>query len=269
MWTTKNGFSLYRCATCKLIFVAPIPETSALIYNEEYFDGATHGFGYVNYDEDKEPMIPVFEEYLRLIMESLGRTGTLLDVGAATGFFVRLAINRGFKAEGIELSTHAASRAQARGLPVRGGTLADVEGRFDCITMLDVIEHVPDPKREIEKVATLLPPGGILVINTPDAGSLFARALGKRWHLLVPPEHLFYFNRDNMQHLLEERGFEVLKNTTIGKSFTLSYIAKTLYKWTSFSPFNWVASLCAHSILRRIAIPLNLRDNMFVLARKK
>ena len=155
--------------------------------------------------EDKEPMVPAFLKYLDLISSALAsKKGKLLDVGAATGFFVRLAENAGFSGMGIEISDHAASQGRSKGLKIQTGTLSSVAGTFDCITMLDLIEHVPNPRAEITKAAELLREGGVLVINTPDAGSMFARVMGKRWHLICPPEHLYYFNRRNMKRLLEE-----------------------------------------------------------------
>lgn len=251
------------------MFVHPLPQSTTDIYQKDYFEGAHEGFGYVDYDADKEPMVPTFERYLHAIREKLGGAGALLDVGAATGFFVSLALRAGFSARGVELSAHAAERARQKGIDVQTGTLADVSGTFDCITMLDVIEHVPDPRAELTRAARLLRAGGVLVINTPDVGSLVARVLGKRWHLIVPPEHLHYFNRSTMRRLLEEVGFEVVTETTIGKSFTPQYILKTLYKWTKWRMFEWIANDVQHSILARLAIPVNLHDNMIVIARKR
>lgn len=265
---TKNAHTIFRCTQCRLLFVHPLPRSTADIYEADYFGGAQKGFGYVEYDADKEPMIPTFMTYLSHIRRLLGKEVKLLDVGAATGFFVGLAKKEGFDAQGIEISEHAAAKARDKGFDVKTGTLSDVSGVFDCITMLDVIEHVPDPRSEILKAAALLRKDGALVVNTPDSGSLVARLLGKHWHLIVPPEHLYYFNRNTMRALLEEAGFSVVLEKTIGKSFTPQYILKTLYKWTHVTIFDWLARACQKTFLGRLSIPLNLHDNMFVIARK-
>ena len=73
--------------------------------------------------------------------------------------------------------------------------------------------------------------GGLIAINTPDSGSFIAKLLGKRWHLLVPPEHLVIFNRVNLDLLLKSCGFEVLWTGKIGKKFTLQYIFQILANW--------------------------------------
>ncbi len=250
------------------MFVHPLPDPTH-VYDKSYFEGAEQGFGYVNYDEDKEPMVPTFHKYLRKIRKELGGAGRLLDVGAATGFFVELAQKDGFKAEGIEISDHAASLGRKKGRAVKTGFLSDVVGEFDCITMLDVIEHVLDPKQELMSAAARLRSGGILIVNTPDSGSLLARTLGLKWHHVGPPEHLYYFNRSNLRTLLEKAGFTLVEETTIGKSFTIKYILKTLHRATGLSLFGHLAKLFTHSPLSRISLPLNLYDNMFIVARKK
>ncbi len=264
----KSGFALYACGDCGFTFVFPTP-TSVGVYQEDYFSGATAGYGYVNYDSDKEPMVPVFEDYLRQVATfTQGRN--LLDVGAATGFFLGIAKRFGYAVQGVDLSPYAAKCASEKGISVRTGTLSDVpaEETFDIITMFDVIEHVPDPIGELEQARTRLATGGVLVINTPDIGSWYARLMGMRWHLIVPPEHLSYFSRRTMQSLLEKKGFTVLKITSVGKRFTLQYICKTLHAWQRLSVWKYLADTCGRSRFGRLALPLNLGDNMFVVARK-
>lgn len=263
----KAGYSLYRCPSCKLLFVHPVPATDS-VYSKDYFSGAEQGHGYVDYDRDKKPMIPVFEEYVRRIITLRPSRGALLDVGAATGFFVEIARRMGFAARGVELSDYAAQVGRAKGLDIMTGTLADIDGRFDALTMLDVIEHVPDPRTELMRAYALLNPGGVLIINTPDQGSFYAHLMGARWHLIVPPEHLYYFTRKNLSALLEECGFAVVEATTIGKSFTLPYIFKTLYGWQGLGLWRWLESAANRTFLKRISIPINLRDNMFIVAQK-
>ncbi|MDO8522613.1 MAG: class I SAM-dependent methyltransferase [bacterium] len=269
-FSKKNGHDIVRCTACGLLFVYPIHASSSDIYNRDYFEGASKGFGYVNYDEDKEPMKPVFLKYLNIIDAELGgKRGKLLDVGAATGYFVRLARDAGYDAEGVDISEHAAMLGRAKGLRVHTGTIEDASGIYDCITMLDLIEHVPDPRAVIKKAASLLRRRGVLIINAPDAGSLLARILGRYWHLISPPEHLYYFNRSNMRRLLDEEGFDVARMTTIGKWFTIKYIFKVLGRSTHIGLFQKISSFFSNKSLTRLSLPVNLRDNMFVVARRR
>ena len=267
----KNKCDVYSCNLCQSRFVYPVPDSSS-VYSEDYFSGASNGFGYTNYDADKQAMVPVFEGYMKHIIALRPGRGALFDIGAATGFFLAIAARFGFSVSGVEISAYAADAARKKGIDVTTGTLVDLpkeSGPYDVVTMLDVIEHLSDPCAELARVHAFLKPGGILIINTPDAGSLYARLLGSHWHLFVPPEHLVYFNRHSMRTALEQTGYRVISISTVGKKFTLPYIFKTLYMWQHLSLWKWLSEHTQGTWIRHIALPLNLFDNMFVVAEKK
>ena|SRR3989344_3814760 len=271
-WGAKDGFVFHRCPSCGFIFTTSIPETTAPLYSQDYFQGATKGFGYVDYDRDKSPMRRTFERYLDEIERYASNKGRLLDVGAATGYFLELAAKHGWQTHGIEISEYAASVARAKGLAVRTGTLETVEvpqSSCDVVTLWDVIEHVPDPKAALRRIHSLLRPGGLLAINTPDGTSLLAKLLKARWHLVVPPEHLFFFGPRNFQKLIEPIGFEVLTTKKIGKKFTIPYIFQTIGNGRHSKFLKRIATWTERSPLKHFGIPINLYDNFFLIARKK
>ncbi|MEK7084194.1 MAG: methyltransferase domain-containing protein, partial [Patescibacteria group bacterium] len=115
---------------------------------------------------------------------------------------------------------------------------------------------------------SLLLPNGMIALSTPDVGSMVARVLGKRWHAYVPPEHLWYFSGSTMRRLLERNGFSDITVRKIGKRFTLAYMAKTLATTHPSRFAALMASFIQKTGLGAIVIPFNLRDNIFVTARK-
>jgi 2-polyprenyl-3-methyl-5-hydroxy-6-metoxy-1,4-benzoquinol methylase/transcription elongation factor Elf1 len=281
-FTEKNTYKLYSCNSCKLLFLYPLPTTLDTVYDASYFSGAEGGFGYTDYDADKEPMIPVFGKYLDIIETYIPRISKnstndpdkerkLLDVGAATGFFMAMAEKRGWKTIGVEFSDFAVQQGKKKGLDLYTGDIhlqALQPESFDVITLFDVVEHMLYPEKDLARAYELLKPGGIIVVNTPNAQSLFAKTMGKRWHLIVPPEHVHYFSPENLSVLVERVGFSVKEIKTIGKKFTPQYILKTLYKWSHFSVFNKAADMSQKSFLRNVAVPINLHDNFFLIAQK-
>lgn len=241
------------------------------IYSQEYFAGAREGFGYVDYDEDKSAMADTFETYLDLLAKLHPHLGDLLDVGAATGFFLDLARQRGWKPCGVEPSKYASLVASQKDLTVHCGVLEEVnlpDTSFDVVTMWDVIEHVRDPAQLLKAACRVLRPAGTLALNTPDSRSLLARLLGLKWHLVVPPEHLVLFSQDSIRKLLESNGFKVTALHRIGKHFTIQYVLQTLARWQGLTLWNKAAELCRRSSFGNWGIPINLRDNMFILAQK-
>lgn len=266
----KNNCEIYKCLKCGLLFVWP-QRNFQDIYAPDYFNGASQGFGYVNYEQDKQMTKEIFNSYLNEIEAVRNIKDTILDVGAATGVFLECARSRGWQTEGVELSDYAVEKAREKGLNVARGTivdLADKENYFGVITYLDVLEHLPDARSELKMARKLLKDGGILVINTPDAGSFFSRICGRHWHLFTPPEHLIFFNSANLKKMLEEENFKVLLIEKIGKRFTLRYIFQTLANNQNFFIWQWLAGFFKKSSLGKLAIPLNLRDNIFVVAQK-
>jgi 2-polyprenyl-3-methyl-5-hydroxy-6-metoxy-1,4-benzoquinol methylase len=269
----KNSFDIYRCNGCDTYFPWPIPneEQTLEIYGQDYFSGATEGSGYVDYDRDKQPMVPAFQQYLDRIEHYQPARGTLLDIGAATGFFLKLAKARNWSVLGVEPSAHASGLGRRDGLDIRTGIF--VTGLYppaslDVITLWDVIEHVPQPKMLIDAALEALKPGGLLALNTPDSKSVLARMLKAKWHLVVPPEHLFLMNSVSLKKLLEPN-FEILETDRIGKRFTLQYVMETLYHWQKLSIWNSLHKMVQGKAAGRIELPINLRDNIFILARKR
>jgi SAM-dependent methyltransferase len=94
----------------------------------------------------------------------------------------------------------------------------------DAVTCWDVIEHVPDPRSALERLRGRLKPGGRLFLSTPDAGSLLARLLGRRWHYLDPLQHINVFSRKNLEDTLARCGFRVLRVGSLGHRYRLRYV---------------------------------------------
>lgn len=269
----KNGCFLYKCARCGLVFVSPLPKDDFAIYDKKYFQGTDKQFGYVDYDKDKKPMKNFFLKHLKIIAGNFETVHgiKLLDVGAATGFFVKLAADYGFDAEGLEISGWAVEQGKRKGLKIQQGTIHTAQfsdSSFDAITLFDVLEHIGAPHAFLEKTFSLLKKDGVLIINTPDAKSAWSRVLGKRWQALIPPEHLFLYNKNNIKELLNKHNFRVLKIKTIGKNFTPSYIFHILHNSFKFFLFQKLSLFFSKDFFNKISVPLNTRDNMFVIAKK-
>lgn len=268
----KNNYILYSCQDCSVTFVWPILDNlDNKIYKEEYFknNGQTKSFGYTDYDKDKEPMKKVFKFYLdKFAKLTSGRK--IFDLGTATGYFLDLAKKHGWQTAGIEISDYAARAAIARGHKVVWGQLPEVviNETFDVITMWDVLEHLDAPKKYLKAVNKILKSDGLLVINTVDKNSWWARVMGKHWQMIVPPEHLFYYSKKNLQLLLQGAGFQIIETKKIGKRFSLAYIFKTLYNWQHLEIWRKLEKYFNKPSWRKFAVPINLRDNIFIVAKK-
>lgn len=267
----KDVYDIAKCVKCKTIFVTNPPQDTTYLYNDSYFFGGDVSGGYGSYDEEKSAMRGTFEKCLTMISEHQNG-GSLFDVGAATGYFLSVAREFGFTVSGVEVSGAAARVAQEKGIDVSAGTLdtvARLNKVHDVVTMFDVIEHVREPDRLLKDASAILKENGIIMGCTPDSRSVTARVMGRHWHLLFPPEHLVLLNAESVRSLLEESGFEAIWIGRITKRFSLPYILQTASRWLKIPFLGRLGVRIRGSFLSRIAIPLDLRDNLFFLARKK
>src|SRR5262249_26617361 len=160
----------------------------------------------------------VFQEALANV-ESRGN-GTrlrLLDIGAAQGALLEEAARLGFDAEGVDHCEDNVQRACAKGLKVKHLSVEDLddESAFDVITMMDIIEHLPNPVDVLKRVARALKPGGELVVYTPNhraAVVLLARGLhacGIRFPVreIFGRNHICFFDDQSLPRALTSTGF--------------------------------------------------------------
>ncbi|PIR83425.1 hypothetical protein COU19_00490 [Candidatus Kaiserbacteria bacterium CG10_big_fil_rev_8_21_14_0_10_56_12] len=267
----KGPFRIARCSTCASLFVENPPEQTRDLYDASYFVGGGDTAGYGCYDQEKEAMRDTFETCLDRIQQQRA-TGALFDVGAATGYFLGLAKERGYAVSGIDISAAAAALAKAKGLRVLAGTLDQLSpdaASHDVVTLFDVLEHVADPAALLGHAARLLKKDGILMGCTPNSGSRYAALMGKRWHALCPPEHLVWMTEASLRDLLSKDGFEVIWTGHITKRFSLPYIATILARWIGMPVFARLGERLRGTRLGRIALPLDVRDNVFFLAKRR
>jgi SAM-dependent methyltransferase len=174
---------------------------------------------YHDYYAGKSPEYdPITEKRYHAILDSFERLkfpGRLLDVGCGMGHFLTVAEARGWQPTGLELSVSGLQLLTS--LKAEGGWRFEVwnkdllgadlpEGSFRVVTLFEVLEHLIDPLANLRKIHTLLEPGGLLYLTTPNFDSLSRYALGGRWRAITP-EHLCLFNPPAVRACLKSAGF--------------------------------------------------------------
>ncbi len=147
-----------------------------------------------------------------------------LDIGCAAGYFLDLLQERGWEAEGIELSDSAAHYGRLHlGLKIFTGDFLKSSylqpDSYDLVTLWASIEHLPDPRLALRRCYQLLRPGGRLFLSTCRYGWL-ARLQRDRWRFMNLPEHLYFFSKSALKQLAFEEGFDTIKAISYGSGFT-------------------------------------------------
>lgn len=224
---------IVKCKLCSLIFTNPRLKKRYLkhLYSEEYFNNTDSShFGYENYLADEEKIVKTFSKRIKAIEKITDKKGELLDIGCATGFFMKAAKNMEWKVEGVEISDFAAEYASKHfKFKVYKDDFLKLnlkENSYDVVTLWDVIEHFYDPKKALIKIRKILKPNGIVVLSTPDVDSVPAKITQSKWvGYKLSDEHLTYFSPKTLSRLLEETGFKVIKKTHIGKHVSLDMLS--------------------------------------------
>lgn len=270
----KQGYRLYRCDNCGLIFLDFRKKYTKFLkeyYNEGYFAGDPTFIAYSDYLGDRGVIVKNLRNYLKEILK-YQKDGKLLDVGCAMGFFMEEAERAGFQSYGVDVSSYAIAEAKKKfGKRALLASLSEVNfppGLFSVVTLFDVIEHLQDPLGDLKKIKKILRDDGLLVIETGDAGSLWARIMGAKWIFYAPPQHLFYFNKITIKRLLKQAGFEVLAVRRKGKWLSLRYVLQLARTSGGSKLANFIYKMVKNCFLGRLPLYIKLWDNMVVLAKK-
>ena len=167
--------------------------------------------------------------------------------------------------------SHAEVARRKYGQKIFAGTFEDYEAPdsfFDCITLQDVFDHVVDPVGVLQKCHRILKPDGLLVIKVHDMSSLYAKITGRPFYALIPPVHLFYFNRIALATALQKASFDIVFSKHIGH---LMFLRTIFYRLSRRDPKNFFYPwyrFFSKTRLGKLKVHKNLHDIITVLAVK-
>ncbi len=168
-----------------------------------------------------------------------------LDVGCGAGLLSEPLVSLGAAVTGLDAAPEniAAARAHAegQGLAIRyvSGEIAEVEGLYDLVTCMEVIEHVADPATFVTALSERLAEGGLLILSTPNRTELSKFAmitLGEGvgaiprgthdWDKFVTPDALEAMLMASELEVIEKRGlaFSPAKGFVLGDDLRLNYL---------------------------------------------
>lgn len=166
-----------------------------------------------------------------LMVELIGGSKRVLDVGCATGYLAQALVERGCTVSGVELNEAAAEGARAHLERLVLGDLETMdlaeavgEDRFDVVVFGDVLEHLRDPLPVLRQAKALLAERGSVVASIPNIahGSVRLALLAGRFDYqdlgLLDSTHVRFFTRSSVEDLFREAGMVPIdvRRTTAG-----------------------------------------------------
>ena len=221
----RHHYQTVECNACGLVYSNPIflEDKILQLYRDatEYPDDIQFKKRDDNYDKQFQGVLPL-----------LKRRDAFLEIGCASGSFLKRAKAYGFKEVfGIELGEDAIRKADSEVRPwivhsefKHGLFPADY---FDAVCSFQVLDHVRDPNEFVSGIYTLLRKGGIVLGVNHNIRSLYVRLVGRRCHMYCV-DHIYLFDTSTVRKLLEKHGFEVVTIESIFNSYTLDYCIRLL-----------------------------------------
>lgn len=238
---------LVQCKDCSLVYLKKCADSNSLIkyYSSEFLDWAAA----VDYwpgvkdehikeiEEGRETYFhakaeEIFGEYLLpLLAEDIGSIRNLVEIGCAWGACMLPLKKRGVNVRGYEIAEKNCLLGRMLGLDIRFEDFIDADinkNSLDYVVMLHALEHIPQPLKLLEKIFSVLEPGGKILCAVPNWDSFSHIYDGNDWDWLVD-EHVLHFNKHTLRTMLEKSGFEVLELYSINDKWKSPDRVKHLY----------------------------------------
>jgi 2-polyprenyl-3-methyl-5-hydroxy-6-metoxy-1,4-benzoquinol methylase len=212
-WGAENGWTAVKCQPCGFVYVSPRPSA-------ERIDAAT-ALGLHPGQQSTLDVRGAFNHRkvaglrVRLEQQYPGdelrrRPFRWLDVGAGFGellLALRVLAPVGSTLVGVEACRPKVEAARRLGLELTAGSLADVDGPYDYISLVNVFSHLPDPQRFFRDMVTLLSPRGELLVVTGNAGDIPRSDYPQQ---LCLPEHLVFAGAAHLRTIFERAGCQIV-----------------------------------------------------------
>lgn len=209
--TTNEVFTYYRCSSCGLIFLSPVPPNLGIYYPTDYY----------HFPASLDEFAPLTEAqaYKITLVKQFVSEGRLLEIGPGPGDFAYLAKKGGFDVDVIEMDArccdflsgvigvHALQGADTVGV-------LRTLGNYDVIALWHVIEHLSDPWRVLSAASEHLSPGGILLIAAPNPEAYQFSIFKQYWTHLDTPRHVTLIPSSAITQWLKEYGLTPVLATT-------------------------------------------------------
>ena len=238
---SHQDFQIQRCTACNFKFTSPRPEDGDLgkYYKaEDYISHSDTKKGLVNKLYHTVRSYTLIKKLQLVMQHTKLKSGKILDYGAGTGAFLNTCKTNKWDALGIEPDdtarkvmadkfgiTSFSSLAEAKQNPSFSG--------FDVITAWHVLEHVPDLQETISSLKGALKDKGIFIVAVPNPESHDAKCYKQFWAAYDLPRHLWHFSPKDMEALMKEQGFNLIK--TLPMVFDSFYVSMLSEKYKTRS----------------------------------
>jgi SAM-dependent methyltransferase len=235
-------------------------------FDEKYF--STHTYATITFA--KYSMYWWSNRFFGMLARRYGQRGArLLEVGSGMGHLVGQ-LSAGFEAYGMDLNHWAVNQskkfAEAASLQTASAQeLPYDDGVFNVVIIKHIVEHLPDPAKAIREIGRVTEKDGILILATPNLGSLLKPWKGDKWIGYQDPTHISLKPPQEWLDLIRSADFSPLKVFSDG-FWDVPYI-RFMPKQLQKLFFGSLGGLQAISGI--VFLPMTWGESIVIIARKK
>lgn len=253
---------LVKCNNCKFEYLNP--RINSNIINLSYDNNIDD----VHVSQNNS-RIKTFKKSLKKITKILNLKNieniNILDIGSASGAFLKASKDFGFKETGYEPSKWMVDYGKAKySVNLEQGRIQDIKSqkKFNMITFWDVIEHVTDLDITLNKIDELSTKDTILIINVPDVDSIMCGLFKSKWPFYLNV-HLYYFNKNSIKKIFNKINFKLIDSFPHFQFLEIGYLCNRASKYFKF--FLFIEKLLKLLKLNKLSVPYNLGQTTFIL----
>lgn len=246
VYKNKGQFNIVKCNTCGLLRQNPRPtqKTISYYYNRTYTPYLSTVIKNKKRDNAGSFRKKIFRPLVRKVFNFNYnkipniKPGNMLEIGCASGSYLKKMSDKGWNVRGIEFSKQATKNSRNLGFNVHCGsveTLPKSNVRFDLIVGWMVLEHLhkfTDCLRHLKKFSKN---STYLVFSVPNAGSFEFRLFKQYCYHTQVPYHLYFFDPKTLSKLLSTSGWRIEK---IYHQRLLQDVIASLGYFLKFSGYN-------------------------------
>ena len=195
----------------------------------------------------------MFSYKLKVLKKILQPSSIILDYGSGDGHFAEF-----LKKKKIDVKVYDPIINKTKNPQI-------LENQYDMIMMWHVLEHVPDINETVITLEKKLKHNGVLVVAVPNRDSFDSKAYRKHWAAWDVPRHLYHFNHNSLENLMEKKGFSLTSKHPLWlDSYYVSYLSSKYKK----AIFPWINALVIGSLSNILALFTSKYSSSFYIFRR-
>lgn len=211
-FSINEKYHYIKCQECGMVYSNMISKEENL---KKHYEDAEHWERKIINKTEQKRKYKIALKHSKILAKYIHKNNSILDIGCGSGDFLRQLKKEGFQAlSGVEPNkAMQQSIKQELNICIYGDVSEIKQQKFDCISLVKVIEHLSDPSSVINRSNELLNENGLLFLVFPRIGGIGEKIMKEKYYGFQK-EHINWFTKNTIIKFLEKHNFKVVNIKT-------------------------------------------------------